>query len=205
MRGKLPIHALIDERKSVLSLKPRQLAQRCGFKNLAKGIRRLDELCDGHLDLPDLIKALSSALEVPAAVISQAIDDTRLELQERQTAERRAEEEAWRASFVPHAIVLTAERRPEPIFIAALLGVERLLVIHLDHSKPEQTFPQPAREGLTEKLAGFGSGVMPAFGSPTGFVVNFTPDRATEFDLSGNQIRMLDKAYRPGRATLRFR
>lgn len=202
--NRLPIRMLIEERKTVLGLNASRLAHRCGYTNTTKGIRRLDELCGGYLELPDLIKALPSALEVPAEAISQAIEDTRRVLQELRTVELRAAEEAWRASFVPHAIVLTERTRPEPIFAAACFGMRRLLVIELDHTEPEQTFPQQARNGLAEKLASFGSaiGQIPAYGSPTGFVVNFTPDRAVEFALSGDPIRVLDKAYRPHGAFL---
>ena len=31
-----------------------------------------------------------------------------------------------------------------------------------------------------------GLGSVPAFGRPTGFIVNYTPDRAVRFDLDGN-------------------
>jgi hypothetical protein len=51
--NKLPIHVLIEERKSALGLKASGLAQRCGYANLSKGIRRLNELSAGRLELPE--------------------------------------------------------------------------------------------------------------------------------------------------------
>ena len=41
------------------------------------------------------------------------------------------------------------------------------------------------------------------FHGPTiGFVVNYSPDRAVRFDLAGNPVAMLDRAYEPGPVTL---
>ena len=203
--NRLPIHALIEERKFALGLKESGLAQRCGYANLSKGIRRLNELGGGRLELPDLIKTLPFALEVPAAAVSQAIEDTRRILHERRAAELQAEEDAWRAAFVPHAIALTANRCPEPIFVASLLGVKRLLFIAFDHTKPEHTFPRQALDGLAEKLNREGWGTLiPAFGRPTGVTVNYTPDHAVAYDLSERPVQILDKARRLGLATLRF-
>jgi hypothetical protein len=36
---------------------------------------------------------------------------------------------------------------------------------------------------------------LPAFGRPTGFVVNYSPDRAVKFDLTGKAVENLPKAY----------
>ena len=35
------------------------------------------------------------------------------------------------------------------------------------------------------------------FGATTGFIVNYDPDRAIRFDLDGNRVEVLDRAYRP--------
>ena len=40
-----------------------------------------------------------------------------------------------------------------------------------------------------------------AFGKPTGFVLNYSPDHAVEFDLIGNAVRVRDRAHRPGTAS----
>ena len=43
---------------------------------------------------------------------------------------------------------------------------------------------------------------VPAFGKPTGFVINYSPGKAVRFDLNGQPIAILDKAVRPGTAAL---
>ena len=44
--------------------------------------------------------------------------------------------------------------------------------------------------------------VVPFFGPTTGFVINYTPDRAVRFDLEGNPVECLPCAYFPGDVTL---
>jgi len=40
------------------------------------------------------------------------------------------------------------------------------------------------------------------FGTTTGFVVNYTPDHTVRFDLSGNPVELLPRAYTPGVTTI---
>lgn len=55
---------------------------------------------------------------------------------------------------------------------------------------------------MREKLARWKSDQIPTFGRATGIVINYTPDHAVRFDLDGNAIEVLDRAYRLGEATL---
>ena len=58
----LAIQALILDRCRALGLSRSELVRRAGFKNVAKGIRRLDELCGGELQKTEwLMKGLPSA------------------------------------------------------------------------------------------------------------------------------------------------
>ena len=47
-----PIHALVENQSKRLGLRRNELARRCGFKNVEKGLRRIDGVCHGDLDLP---------------------------------------------------------------------------------------------------------------------------------------------------------
>ena len=60
-----------------------------------------------------------------------ALDQTvcELDLSEKQEAEAR--DKIWRENFRPHAIILTERTVPSPIFVAAIIGVEKLLRIDL--------------------------------------------------------------------------
>ena len=103
-------------------------------------------------------------------------------------------EAEWRVAFRPHAIIATDRSVPSPIFVAALIGVERILRIELDTSLPKETYAQQALAKLPEQTI--------AFGRPIGVTVNYAPDRAVLYDLKGDPIETLTAAVRCGEATL---
>jgi hypothetical protein len=96
--------------------------------------------------------------------------------------------------FRPHAIIATDRSVPSPIFVAALIGVEKILRIDFDTSLPEATFVQQALAKLPEQTI--------AFGRPTGVTVNYAPDRAVRYDLRGDPIETLAEAIRCGKGYL---
>ena len=74
----LAIETLIVDRSHVLNLSRPDLMRRASYKNIAKGLRRLDELLAGELNKTrGLIRALPAALEVPIEVVEHAIEQTR--------------------------------------------------------------------------------------------------------------------------------
>ncbi len=201
----LPIKTLISNRCDELGLRASELVRRCGYKNISKGLRRLESVQQGCFKGNEaLIQALPTALEVAADVVREAVESTQRQIHE-------ANEAAWRAAFRPHAIILTEKQRPEQIFIAAIIGVERLLRVNLDPTEGEVTYIDQALKGIRQKLArwnskvdvssvGLGDLPLPCFGRPVGVIVNYTPDRALRFDLSGQPIEAFDHAHRIGEA-----
>ena len=206
---KLPLEALIAERIADLGLTPYRLVLACGYKNSSKGLRRLRDLYDGSIDeAKQIIAGLPKALEVPDAVVTRAVEESRRMLDARAAAAEAKEEAEWRAKFVPHAIVVPENRVPQPIFVAALIGVERLRLIEFNLEQGEGSFPAQAKAGVDAKLREWGrNGVpavgLPAFGRPIGFIVNYTPDRAVQYDLDVKLIEERSSAYRLGCASLR--
>jgi hypothetical protein len=83
---------------------------------------------------------------------------------------------------------------PSPIFVAAIVGVEKLLRIDLDATQGPVSFVRQALDRLPERVS--------AFGKPIGFVINYSPDKAVRFDRNGQPIATLDEAVRPGTAVL---
>jgi hypothetical protein len=137
---------------------------------------------------------LPAALEVLVDAVKKAVDETKRYRHE-------SEEAAWRAAFRPHAVILTERVIPQPIFVAAFIGVDVLLRIDFDLTAGPASFLKQALDGLREKLARW-RGELPAFGRATGIIVNYSPDRAIQFDLSGNSVKVFDRAYRLGTAQL---
>ena len=151
----LAIESLIVDRSRVLDLSRPDLMRRAGYKNIAKGLRRLDELLAGDLDKTrGLIRALPAALDVPPEVVEHAIEETRRRIAEAQEAARQAREAAWRAAFRPHAIILTERTVPQPIFVAAIIGVERLLRMDFNLALPPLSYAESGPRGHSAQAIG---------------------------------------------------
>ena len=191
----LPINTLVSNRCRELGLRPTELIRRCGYKNVSKGLRRLEHFCQGNFTGSDtLIRALPSALDVPEEAVRAAVEDTKRQIHE-------AEEAAWRAEFVPHAVVLTEREFPQPLFAALIIGIDRLLRVDFDLSEGPVTFVKQSLDGVRDKLSEWKWDRIPTFGKPVGVIVNYSPDRAVRFDLEGQPIEMMDRAYRMGKAS----
>jgi hypothetical protein len=95
-------------------------------------------------------------------------------------------------------VILTERSVPSPIFVAAFMGVDRLLRIRLDTDAPPDTFSQQARQRLPP------DGGVPGFGWIVGYVVNYSPDEAVQFDLEGHEVARFGRAIRLGQTTVRI-
>jgi hypothetical protein len=75
--------------------------------------------------------------------------------------------------------------------------------VDFDLAPPPISYAKQALAGIGRKLSGLGNesggipDALPAFGRPTGVIVNYTPDRAIRFDLNGNVLEILPRAHRP--------
>lgn len=127
-------------------------------------------------------RQLAGALDLPIEIVDAAIEHSA----ERLAAEREA---AWRAAFLPHAVLVTQNRRPSQIVIAAMAGAEKKMSIELPASLPKLSWPKHVVRQLPEGV--------PGFGFVTGFVINYSPDQAVRFDLDGQPLAALPAAYRP--------
>src|SRR5665213_1964704 len=195
MTNQYPIHDFIENRRKRLNMRRSELARMCGFKNVDKGIRRIESVCRGDLGSPAakmVLGALPTALNIDKATVEIAIRETADIITDAQRCAAAKREAAWRASFIPHAYLIGTKTRPSQITIYGLTGgAERWLKIPLDLSQPVTFVAQAVSVAKRTPLA-------PFHGPTTGFIVNYTPDSAVRFDLGGNPIEHLDRAYVPG-------
>jgi hypothetical protein len=199
MADVLPIEILVRERTTELGLGSTELIRRAGYANVSKGLRRLSELYQGNFDSSrGLVGKLPVALELSPDDVWKAVQQSR-----RQMAE--AEESRWRAAFSPHAVILTERMRPQPHFIAAMIGIAELKRVDFTPGSAPVTYIQQALDGVQHKLKRWGRGQLPCFGRATWIIVNYTPDWAVRFDLNGRAVESFDRAYRLGEATLSIR
>ena len=103
-----PIHDLIEKRQKQLGLGRNELGRRCGFKNLAKALRRIDGVCHGDLDSSRakmVLDNLAVALEVDKDVVEKAIRSTAEIIAEANRLAEAKRDAAWRESFKPTPIL----------------------------------------------------------------------------------------------------
>ena len=145
-----PIHALVENQSKQLGLRRNELARRCGFKNLAKGLRRIDGVCHGDLDLPGakmVLDNLAVALEVDTNVVENAIAATAQVIAETNRLAEEKRDAAWRKSFKPHAYLVGSQNCPSQItFYGITGGAERWLKIPLDLSQPPVSYAVQAHD-----------------------------------------------------------
>jgi hypothetical protein len=184
---------LISTRRRELGITTAEIARRVGYRNIGKGMRRINELCRGDFRAAQfIVGALPRALELPEDEVRRAVQATEDELDAGERARIEEEERRYRATFRPHALWVTERLIPRPIFVAAFLGVENLLRFDLDMEQGEETF-------VAQAIAANRSWAGP-FGKVVGFHINFAPDRCVEYDTQGKVLAMFSKARRPGRA-----
>ena len=73
MKFDLAIATLIRSRMTELGLSRGEFAKRLGYKNVAKGIRRIDALCEGDIEgTKQFLDTLPQALETSAETVQLA-------------------------------------------------------------------------------------------------------------------------------------
>ena len=203
--SRTPLGRLIRERMKELGLRRGQLAARLGYRNISKGCRRLEQVSSGDLAGKEaLLAKLPGALDLPREVVAKAIQETIEEIERAQRAEEERAEARWRADFTPHAIITTERSVPSPIFVVAFFGTDWLKRIDLEVALPVNAIHRQIQDVIQRRLARW-DGQIPCFGAATGYVINWTPDRAERFDLPGTRLEVLDRAERVGGGYLGFR
>jgi hypothetical protein len=195
---------LICTRMNDLGIRSGRLAARLGYRNISKGVRRLDQVCQGDLvGKEQLLGKLPGALGLPDDVVAAAIEETRQEVERARHAELERAEAEWRRRFRPHALITTERAVPSPMFIAIIVGPEALKRIDFDPALPVGVIHQQVQKAIQRRLDK--DGRILAFGKATGYVLNWQPDRAERYDLAGNLLEVQERAERLGEGFLRFR
>jgi hypothetical protein len=215
MQNESSLARLIKRRSQELGLDAQALGLRLGYQNPAKAAGRVHALCDGHIfsrKSRGALSRLANALEVSENVVQDALVATEAlmaELERQAAAVKRqaidADAARWRMNFRPHAVIETVRRCPSQIVICGLTGgIGRWLIVPVDPSSAPITFVRQVLDALPDKLRTGPSGQkgVPFFGQATGFILNYSPDRAVRFTLNGEALETIPKAYRPGEVEL---
>ena len=187
-RKDLSIARLIRRRFQDLGITRGELVRRMGYANIAKGCRRIDQICGGRVEFAENLRVeLAEGLEVEVKVIDESIEVTRAEL-------FAAEDKAYRASFKPHAVILTEQSVPSQITFYAMTGGARHRIIAFKDGSTPESYEKQAREALPR--------VVPFLGKPTGYVINYSPEFALRFNKDGRLVARLNRAFRVGQSNV---
>jgi hypothetical protein len=224
--GKYPIGRFILHRARVLGLTRSDLVRQFGYRDIGSGHEaRSAVLLKGLVDA-DLANHLAAALEADDAVVASVIgatmrqkhDEARLDrplwkFQDAISGEKRRlrveHERAYLAFFRPHLQVQTERAVPSPIFVAALLTVTRLRIIHL----PDEglTANDQARDSIIKPIIidhwRENDRRVPAFGGIMGYVLVLVAgyggfDFGLPYSITGDRAGAMQKVERLGEATL---
>jgi hypothetical protein len=140
----------------------------------------------------EILALLPEALEIKQSIFAEVLFESRKIIELDQARREAKQEDAWRDAFVPNGYFLTERTIPEQITFCGMAGgPERFLKIELDLRRPPLTFSVQARVAAKRvRYAGF-------YGAIVGFVVNYSPDRAVQFDLDGKPVECQLTAYMP--------
>ena len=196
----MPLRELVEARSNELGMSRSELARRCGYKNVPKGLRRLEELFSGQSDMASanaFLTALPNALGVDKEIIDSAVRES-VDMLAKERRKVAAEQDAKRrASFKPEAFLIGTESRPSSIVLYGITGgASRWLRVPLDLSKPPITFAQQAIRFVRRHP------LVPFFGATTGFLINYVPDWAVRFDLFGDPVEEFAETYSPGKVLI---
>ncbi len=190
MSEALPIRRLITQEAG---LSVHELARRLGYRDAARGMRKLEAFLDGDFDNPFIRERLAEAMGRPEDEIEEALAESRKVLEARREAARAEEERRWRAEFKPHGLILTDRDHPRPIFMWAF-------GYHPEHvdleGVPEARHVETMLAAIAERR--YPDGRLPLWGRITGFAINRTPDHAVLYDPQGRQLETRDRAVRLG-------
>ena len=125
---------------------------------------------------------------MPAEIIQETVAQTQQDYEDE-------EEAAWRAAFKPHALVLTGKGGwPRHIGQAAVCGAGRYVDISFDNDTPPELYLTVALEEFSKRQKDIDFFYYPA----EQIVINWSPDHATYYSLSGEKLTDRPKAHRGG-------
>ena len=117
------IHRFLQETMKQKKISKKELAQRLGYNNISKGIRRIDEFLEKATLNEYIVYNLHSALDEPKEKILGKLEETKEEIVreiQKQEEEKRQKQEEERKNFKPFLYCVTEYPKPSPIFICAM-------------------------------------------------------------------------------------
>jgi len=175
-----------------------------GYRNTSKALRHLDHLLLGGEPPTDFHKRLAIALDIEPLRYEAAIEATRAFYREEKRKRDEAEIAAARAAFKPHLRVIPERTIPQPIFVAAMTGVDRWLRVPLPAHI--MTLAEEIRMKMVSTIAPAhfkaANGRAGPFGKICGYLFRYEFEKAIVLDIHGQAHGEHNTLIREGKATL---
>ena len=203
MNFKTPLCSLIENWLKFKGLRRVEFVKQCGYKNLSKGLRKLEEWLEaGKID-PEIYARFSKELDINEKILKDAIEKTQ-EIGKTELEIERLSGKITRIKNFRHYIYINSESsRPSPIFIAAICGVGSFKHLYLAEdfifNKLEDQLIEVKKVILQYTAEDKDCG---PFGKATGFKYYYTSEDYFEFSLEGELINSGEGATTDGKAVL---
>jgi hypothetical protein len=199
-----PIDGFIQDKMMERGLSRGALTSATGYRNGSKTLRHLDRLKQGGQVPPSFQARLVAALGVDPVDFEAVLQATR-EIQRVEDRRRREAEIALaRAAFRPHLRLIPERLVPQPIFVAAMTGVNFWLVQAL----PENILMIPVvrRLHVVGQIArehyAWTSGKAGPFGGIRGYLFRTGFESAIELNVDGTRSGHHDGSVPEGSASI---
>lgn len=204
-----PISRLIMDRAAELGLTRSEIVARLGYVNSSKGHRVLTEALRSGSITPFVAQRLASALNIDQSQVDEPLAATARQHQAEVDARRVEAERAYYEAFRPYLRVECERTLPQPIFVAAMIGVGKLRIVPVDmrvwRSRP-LTRDRLVKEAVLRHYARRDGSVI-AYGRITGYSLILAPsvcfhDLALPYDIYGDRTGPMRAVRRLGSATI---
>ncbi len=181
-----PLAQLILDTLATRGWRKADLVTAMGFRDLSRGLRRLEACLRGDEVSDDVLRRVQHALGIPASAWVMARQELARQREEDECRRQQADLAVRQARFRPYIYVLTSERRPVNLTAAAAIG-PRLRFLYLDDAILR--LPRPARIARVAEQARehfrINLGQCLLFGDIVGYRFQIAYDEALLLDVTG--------------------
>lgn len=125
------LHTYLARQCATHGIRRGQIPELLQLSNVNKALRRFDALVAGGLHDEDLIDRIRRCEPLGGDAFEEALAETRHQIAVDEQERALHEELQRRAAFRPHLWVIHENRVPSPIFVVAMLGIDRFKRIEL--------------------------------------------------------------------------
>lgn len=202
MYANLPAGRYVQRKIEESGIKKVEVIRLCGWKNINKGLRRLDALIRDSVRDFELLKKLVAVLKLDKKELNQQIMLTNT-IREMEDAKREKER---RANWRPFLYALTEREMPTSIAMSSICGGEREKYAKVPEevtSMPFETHISEAGKLIKDHYARK-SGKTYFFSAIVGYLYQYTCDYAIEFSIEGEVVGGKSGVFNPPRSELRI-